>query len=131
MATRVPVANPVAIELPKEEIGKVHRRVVVAVTGSGGKKENISIRAYFDEMLKKNIDALRNPEKPAMIDLFADLFVNHVKEEYGWHSQVIGIAKSLENNPGDNVMRELGKAIKYHAEQLWAMRHVDDSKRSG
>ncbi len=128
MATRVPVEKPVVVERPHKPIGKVHRREVVSVTGSEGKK-HASIRAAFAEMIDKRAKMLENP-KPGEIDVVADLFVNDVKEMPCWHSQVIGIAKSLEQD-ANPVMRELGESIRHHAEQVWAMRHVDDSKRSG
>lgn len=130
MATRVPVEKSIVPELPKEPIGKVHKRIVVGVT-NGHVKEPMSIRAVFDEMLKKNAELLAGPNQDAAIDLFADLFVNEVKEEQGWHGQVTAIANSLEQNDGDKAMQKLGYAIKYHADQTWAARHVDSSKRSG
>ncbi len=128
MATRVPVsAEPMHRQLPQTPVGKVHRRVVVEETSVGEKKPGRSIRDVFTEMLDKNAAVLAND---GAADAFADLFVNNVKEERGWHGQVMGIADSLEQNSSQS-MQELGRAIKHHADQVWAMRHVDDSKRSG
>jgi len=132
MATRVPViCEPPQRQIPETPIGRVHKRIVVEQNGGNERVPAKSIRAVFTDMLDKNAGLLADPEKPAAIDVFADLFVNYVKEENNWHSQVVGIAESLEQNTDDKTMRDLGTAIRYHAEQIWAARHVDDSKRSG
>ncbi|NYZ60350.1 hypothetical protein H0O01_01480 [Candidatus Micrarchaeota archaeon] len=131
MAIRVAVTEPIVKSLPETPIGKVHKRIVVEQNGGNARVPARSIRAVFTDMLDKNMEVLADSEKPGAIDVFADLFVNSVKEEHGWHGQVIGIAESLEQNTDDKTMRNLATAIRYHAEQLWAARHVDDSKRSG
>lgn len=128
MATRVIVEKPPEAK-PAETIGRVHRRSVVATTSTGAERM-ASIRETFDERLKKNINVLRDPRNPWAADVFADLFVNDVREVHGWYRQVIAIADSLEQN-GDETLRMLGYYIRHHAEQIWAARHVDDSKRSG
>lgn len=132
MATRVTVEKPKADEreLPREPIAKVHKRDVVEANG-WQRPHNKSIREIFNEMLKKNIALFVGQNSDAAIDLFADLFVNDVKEELGWHSQVSAIADSLEKNGANEALQQLGRAIRYHADQIWAARHVDDSKRSG
>lgn len=131
MATRVAVTESPVKPLPQEAIGRVHKRVVVEESGGNEKRPARSIRAAFTEMLDKNAGVLADPTPPGAIDVVADLFVNSVKEEHGWHDQVIGIADSLEQDTKNKAMRDLGAAIRFHAGQLWAARHVDDSKRSG
>ncbi|MDD5096171.1 MAG: hypothetical protein PHY95_01515, partial [Candidatus ainarchaeum sp.] len=104
---------------------------VVEVSGEqANRPRHASIRAAFDDMLERKASLLASPE-PGVIDVLADLFVNDVKEERGWHGQLMAIAVSLEQNTDNRTMRELGAAIRFHADQTWAARHVDDSKRSG
>ena len=114
---------------PYRAIGKIHRREVVEEHGDKGGRP-LTVRQVFEELLTPDGRLKRNSKNLPSIDSIADLFVNEVKEVQGWFEAARSIAKSLGQNP-DEEMRQLGHAIRHHAEQVWAARHVDDSKRSG
>lgn len=136
MATRVAIPDEEARarrlehqNRPFRVIGKIHRRDVVGEHGETAERP-LTVRQVFEGLLTPDGKLVRDPKKAMSIDSIADLFVNEVREKHGWFEDVRSLAESLEQNP-DEEMRLFGEAIRYHAEQVWAARHVDDSKRSG